>query len=285
MYLNYDNKRLIYIFLLVLLMSVIAIRTSIRTRHLEKFVDNAFTVDIIKKSLQESGPGRNTTFPTDELSDEEKARRVRMSKWKDCNIFTCKNPDSDADYEAWLKAQKNKLKMYFSDDKKNVKPPHKEKKCPSRISLDEWNEDILTEDEMDAETRLEDLQDQEDELNQRIKDLQTQLADQQLEFSMNAATQQQAMSDLENAQRSQKDMKFYETAIDMQVKPWQEAIKQVEKKVTSYEKPIKSITDLLKKIDELKKKVESIQSVGAAAPAKKKKKSIGSKIKGAFKKK
>lgn len=282
MYLKYDNKRLIYIFLLFVLMCIIAIRSSIKIKNLEGFVDNAFTVDIIKKNIQDS---QKTALQSEELSNEEQARRARLNKWKNCNIFTCKNPDSDGDYEAWLKSQKDKLKMYVNEDKKNMKRVQKITACPSRISLDEWNEEILTEDEKDAESRLEDLQDQEDELNQRIKDLTDQLAEQQREFAMNASTQQQAMSDLENAQRSQKDMKFYETAIDMQVKPWQEAIKKVETKVSSYEKPIKSINDLLKKIDELKKKVESIQSVGGAAPPKKKKKSLGSKIKSAFKKK
>lgn len=279
MNLKFNTKRLTYIFLLVLLMCFIAIRGSMYFKFREMFVDNAF---IIQKSstdlLKGMGAGAASIANQSELTEEEKARIARMNKWKNCNIFTCKNPDSEADYEAWLKAQKDKLTRYLdAKDNKNKKPVQKEKKCPARISQDEWNEDILTEDEIDAEARLEDLQDQEDELNQRIRELQEQQAEQQREFSMNAATQQQAMNELENAQKSQKDMKFYETAIDMHVKPWQEAIKQVEKKVTSYEKPIQSISDLLKKIDELKKKVESIQSIGSAAPAppKKKKKKKG----------
>jgi DNA repair exonuclease SbcCD ATPase subunit len=268
MYMKLNTKRLIYIILLVLLVCFVAIRSSIYIKNNERFMNNAF---IVQKTLPQSG-----IVNASDLTEEEKARLARMNKWKNCNIFTCKNPDSDADYEAWLKAQKNKLSKYIDDDKKFKKPVQKEKKCPTRISKDEWNEEILTEDEIDAEARLEDLQDQEDELNQRIRDLQAQQAEQQREFTMNAAAQQQAMNELENAQKSQKDMKFYETAIDMHVKPWQEAIKQVEKKVTSYEKPIQSITDVIVKIDELKKKVESIQSIGSvapiAAPKKKKKK-------------
>jgi hypothetical protein len=281
MYLKFNAKRLTYMFLLILLMCFVAIRSSIYFENYERFVDNAF---IIQKSSQQSltGSGANKGITNDsELTEEEKARIARMNKWKNCNIFTCKNPDSEADYEAWLKSQKDKLTRYLdAEDNKIKKSVQKEKKCPTRISKDEWNEEILTEDEIDAEARLEDLQDQEDELNQRIRDLQAQQAEQQREFTMNAAAQQQAMNELENAQKSQKDMKFYETAIDMHVKPWQETIKQVDTKVKSYEKPIKSISELLIKIDELKTKVESIQSVASAAPAsaappKKKKKKKG----------
>jgi chromosome segregation ATPase len=258
-------------------MSFIAIRGSLYLKYNEMFIDNAFVVNTIS-----SQPQIKTNNDV-ELSDEEKARRSRMNKWKDCNIFTCKNPNSEADYEAWLKSQKDKLNKYLDKyDKKKNEQNVKKQVCPSRISLSEWNEDILTEDEKEAQERLEEIQDQEDELNQRIKQLQQQLADQERDFAMNAAAQQQALNELENAKKSQKDMKFYETAVNMHVRPWQEAIKKVEKKVTSYEKPIKSIKDLLKKIDELRKKVESISSVGAAPP-KKKKRGLGSKIKSAFK--
>lgn len=276
---KFDNKRLVYLLLLILLMSFIAIRGSIYVKYNETFIDNAFVVNT--NPLQSNNNSQNA----EQLSEEEKARRARMNKWKDCNIFTCKNPDSEADYEAWLKSQKDKLNKYLDqNDKRNkAKSVEKQRKCPSRISLSEWNEDILTDDEREAQERLEEIQDQEDELNQRIKELQQRLADQERDFTMNAATQQQALNELENAKKSQKDMKFYETAVNMQVKPWQASIKKVEKKVNSYDKPIKSIKDLLKKIDELKKKVESISSVGAAPPKKKKNKGVLSKIKKAFK--
>lgn len=272
---RFDNKRLVYLLLLILLMSFIALRGSIYFKYNETFIDNAFVVNTSKAQSQLEQTNNDV-----QLSDEERARRARMNKWKDCNIFTCKNPDSEADYEAWLKSQKDKLNKYLDDQtskKKEVKtqPP----KCPPRISLSEWNEDILTEEEKDAQERLEEIQDQEDELNQRIKQLQQQLADQERDFAMNAAAQQQALNELENAKKSQKDMKFYETAVNMHVKPWQAAIKKVEKKVTSYEKPIKSIKDMFKKIDELKKRIESIPGI---APPKKKKKGLGSKIKKAF---
>ena len=275
------NKRFVYLLLLILLMSFIAIRGSLYYKHNETFIDNVFVVNTNKSQSQTMTQMSNE----DKLTEEEKARRARMNEWKDCNIFTCKNPDVEADYDAWLKSQKDKLNKYL-DDKKGIGQKEVKKqppKCPPRISLSEWNEDILTDEEKEAQERLEEIQDQEDELNQRIKELEQQLADQEREFAMNAAAQQQALNDLENAKRAQKDMKFYETAVDMQVKPWQAAIKKVEKKVTSYEKPIKSIKDLLKKIDELKKKVESISSVGAAPPQKKKKKGLLGKIKKAFK--
>lgn len=278
---KFDNKRLLYLFLLILLMTFIAIRGSLYINTNESFIDNAFVVNTTNTSQSQTMTRKNNQ--EDELSEEEKARRARMNKWKDCNIFTCKNPDSD--YDAWLKSQRDKLNKYLDkDDKKNKQKVKKQPKCPPRISLSEWNEDILTDDEKEAQQRLEEIQDQEDELNQRIKQLQQQLADQERDFAMNAASQQQALNELENAKKSQKDMKFYETAVNMQVKPWQAAIKKVEKKVTSFEKPIKSIKDLLKKIDELRKKVESISGGAGAAPPKKKKKSLGSKIKKAFKK-
>jgi chromosome segregation ATPase len=294
MYLNFNTKQLTYIFLLVLLMCIIAIRGSINLKFNETFIDNAFTIQQPLPEALALAKRTNgiSTGNEAQLTEEEKARIARMNKWKDCNIFTCKNPDSEGDYEAWLKAQKDKLTKYLDNDKKKMSKSSlnkKESRCPSRISQDEWNEDILTEDEKDAEARLEDLQNQEDELNQRLRDLQAQHAEQQREFTMNAAMQQQAMNDLESAQNSQKDMKFFENAIDMHVKPWQEEIKQVDKKVTSYEKPIKSISDILIKIDELKEKVESIQSISSAAPAavatKKKKKKKGLQLKKSKKKK
>jgi len=270
---KFDNKRLVYLLLLIILMSFIAIRGSIYFKYNETFIDNAFVVNTNKSQSQ--------TNNENELSEEEKARRARMNQWKDCNIFTCKNPDSEADYEAWLKSQKDKLNKYLDqyDKKDKGKNVEKQSKCPPRISLSEWNEDILTEDEKDAQDRLEEIKDQEDELNQKLKELQQRLADQERDFAMNAAAQQQALNDLENAKKSQKDMKFYETAVNMQVKPWQVAIKKVEKKVNSYEKPIKSLKDLFKKIDELKKRIEGIPGI---TPPKKKKKGLGSKIKKAF---
>lgn len=275
---KFDNKRLIYLILLILLMSFIAIRGSLYLKYDETFIDNAFIVNTNKAQSQTILQNNQEVA----LSDEEKARRARMNKWKDCNIFTCKNPDSEADYESWLKSQKDKLNKYLDNnknDKKEVKkqPP----KCPPRISLSEWNEDILTEEEKDAQERLEEIQDQEDELNQRIRELQQRIADQERDFAMNAASQQQALNELENAKKSQKDMKFYETAVNMHVKPWQAAIKKVEKKVTSYEKPIKSIKDMFKKIDELKKKIESIPGI-APPKQKKKKRGLGSKLKKMF---
>lgn len=278
---KFDNKRLVYLLLLILLMSFIAIRGTIYLKYNETFIDNAFVVNTNKSQYQ-----MTQTSNEDELSDEEKTRRARINKWKDCNIFTCKNPDSEADYEAWLKSQKDKLNKYLVmpyNEKNKEEKVKQQPKCPPRISLSEWNEDILTQDEKEAQERLEEIQDQEDELKQRIRELQQRLADQERDFAMNAASQQQALNELENAKKSQKDMKFYETAIDMQVKPWQQAIKKVEKKVNSYDKPIKSIKDLLKKIDELKKKVESLSSISAAPPKKKKKKGLLGKIKKAFK--
>lgn len=275
-----DNKRLIYLSLLILFICFIAIRGSLYFKYDETFIDNAFIVNT--NNVQ---PQTITKTDTDfELSEQAKLTRARMNKWKDCNIFTCKNPDSEADYESWLKSQKDKLNKYLDnknnkdkDDKKQVKKPPK---CPPRISLSEWNEDILTEEEKDAQERLEEIQDQEDELNQRIRELQQRLADQERDFAMNAASQQQALNELENAKKSQKDMNFYETAINMHVKPWQAAIKKVEKKVTSYEKPINSIKDMFKKIDELKKQIESIP--GVAPSQKKKRRSLGSRIRSAF---
>lgn len=283
---KFDNKHLCYLLLFILLMSFIAIRGSIYLTYTmtEKFIDNAFVVSTNQLQSQII----TQTDNEDKLSEEEKARRSRLNKWKDCNIFTCKNPDSEASYAAWLKSQKDKLDdylaMHYGNKNKEQKVKQQQQpKCPPRISLSEWGEDILTEDEKDAQDRLEEIQDQEDELNQRIRELQQRLADQERDFAMNAASQQQALNELENATRSQKDMKYYETAVDMQVKPWQEAIKKVEKKVNSYDKPIKSITDLLKKMDELKKKVESLSSIGVAPPKKKKKKGVLGKIKKAFK--
>ena len=74
MYLNFNTKQLVYIFLLILLIFVVAIRSSLYGNINERFADNAFTIDIVKKqSFQSNLSPSSTTEP--EISDEEKARR------------------------------------------------------------------------------------------------------------------------------------------------------------------------------------------------------------------
>jgi chromosome segregation ATPase len=262
-------------------MVFVSIRASMYRSSNEQFIENTYILD---NNQQMTRSNTDSIELEEQLSEEERQRRAMQNKWKNCNIFTCKNPDTQSDYEAWLKLQKDKLNKYIKDGSKGKPIIAKEKKCPPRISRDDWEEDILTDEENEALDRLDELEGQENELNQRLKDLEQQIAEQQREFESNAMQQQQLINDAGSAQREQKDMKFYEKAVDTEVKPWQNMIKELQKKVNSYESPIKTIKDLLKKIEELKKKIETMPTGGSSAPPKKNKKSknIGKKIKKVF---
>jgi hypothetical protein len=291
------TKRNLLLLMYIILIIFVAIRGSIYKTY-EHFINGIFVADArdAVKLFETSKGNQETLIPSNQgtLSDEELRRLSIKNKWNDCNIFTCKNKSSLFDYELWLQLQKekeetrkhnemllrNKNNGGTSDDKRS-------KQCPPRISFDDWNDDILNGDELEQLNRVDDLEAQEMELNDRLKELEAQYNESKAQFESDINSMQQMQNDMERSNANQKDQKVYENAVDTYVKPWQKLIenlgKDVEKlqtKVNSYDPSIKSITTIPKQLDELKKKLDSL---GAPAPApapakKKKKKSVLKKI-------
>jgi uncharacterized coiled-coil DUF342 family protein len=245
-------QRLLYLLLLIVLIVVVALRASITPRRVvtkEGFIDNVFVASL-KPAVKFFEDGNNT------LQENASAKET----WKKCNIFTCKNKDAQNDYDNWLELQREKLAEYKQEREKIVKKVNKQKKpkqCPPRITQEELDEPVFTEEETEVLERLDEVEGQIAEAEQRLQQVNQEIKDQQNEFAMNMADMQQMMNDVRSSSQEQKDMNFYETAIDVQVKPWQSLIEETKKKVEGYDKTFK---DIGAKIDSLSNKVDTINT-------------------------
>jgi chromosome segregation ATPase len=247
-------QRLIYLLLFIVLIVAIALRASITQRGMgihytkEGFSDNVFVASL-KPAVNFFEDGNNQRL------DNASAKET----WKKCNIFTCKNNDAQSDYDNWLELQREKLAEYKQEREKIVKKvinkQKKQKQCPPRITQEELDEPVMTEEETEILDRLDDVEGQIAEAEQRLQQVNQEIKDQQNEFAMNMTDMQQMMNDVRSTSKEQKDMNFYETAIDVQVKPWQSLIEETKKKVEGYDKTFK---DIGAKIDGLSKKVDTI---------------------------
>ncbi len=254
---GFSKRRLIYLVLFIILMALVALMGSVRVR--EDFLDNAFVVEMnpILKVTEDSQPSGGDS---------------PMDTWKKCNIFTCKNKDAVNDYDKWLEMQRQKLADYKQTrDKLAAKMPlrsssHKTQECPPRISMDDWEEPVLTEEEEETLNKLDEVEGQIAEAEARLQEVNKEIADQQAEFASNAASMQQMMNDMENSAKNQKDMKFYENAVDMQVKPWQKLIEETKGKVEAYDKVFKEISKQLQDL------TDRVNLIPVPVPKKKKKK-------------
>lgn len=254
---GFQKRRLIYLALFIILMVLVAMIGSVRIN--ESFLDNAFVVEM------------NPILKVNEDS-KESGGDSPMDMWKKCNIFTCKNKDAVNDYDKWLEMQRQKLADYKETrDKLVAKMPQRSssrttQECPPRIDMDDWNEPVLTEEEEETLDKLDEVEGQIAEAEARLQEVNKELADQQAEFAANAASMQQMMNDMENSARNQKDMKFYENAVDMQVKPWQKLIEETKGKVEAYDKVFKEISKQLQDL------TDRVNLIPVPIPKKKKKK-------------
>lgn len=238
--------RLIYLILFIVLIAIVALRASMTVK--EGYVDNVFVASL---------------KPAVKFFEGESSALTESPKdtWKKCNIFTCKNNEAQNDYDKWLDLQRDKLAEYKRErdniakkmGNKQKKP--KEKQCPPRITQEELNEPVLTEEETEVLDRLDEVEGQIAEAEQHLQQVNQEIKDQQNEFALNMADMQQMMNDVRSSSQEQKDMNFYETAIEVQVKPWQSLIEETKKKVEAYDKTFK---DIGAKIDGLSKKVDNI---------------------------
>lgn len=246
-------QRLIYLLLFIVLICIVALRASIKTKNvfaMEGFIDNIFVASLkpaVKFFEKDSNPVLETTNAKE--------------TWQKCNIFTCKNNDAKNDYDNWLELQKEKLLEYKQEREKILKKVGKgqrkqvQKQCPPRITQEELEEPVLTEEETEVLDRLDEVEGQIAEAEQRLQQVNQEIKDQQNEFAVNMADMQQMMNDVRSSSQEQKDMNFYETAVNTQVKPWQSLIEETKKKVEGYDKTFK---DIGAKIDGLSKKVDAI---------------------------
>lgn len=254
-------RKKVYLFLLLVLTIVIALRSAMKRHNIsERFIDNMFVAALIPSNTS-SQDVNQIRSQGDDISSSTNAQAYET--WRKCNIFTCKNKDAQKDYDAWLEVQKQKLAQYklmqasikqrlsTSSSKKTTTQPT----CPPRISKDDWDEPILTQDEEEVLNKLDDVEGQIAEAEAKLQELNQTLMGQQAEFESNASSLQQMLNDLEGVNRSQKDMKFYETAIDTQVKPWQSLIQDTKDKVDGYDQAFK---DLSKQIGDLTERVDRL---------------------------
>jgi chromosome segregation ATPase len=258
---RFVTHRFIYIVLLVALLFAVALRAS-TNKVKETFIDNMYIASL--------SPAVKFFERDNNISVDANAVADAKDTWKQCNIFTCKNRNAQNDYDNWLDLQRKKLAEYKQERNKMVqkvvKKQVEKQECPSRITQDEWEEPVLTEEETEVLDRLDEVEGQIAEAELQLKQLNQDIKDQQHEFSNNAAEMQQMMNEMENSSKQQKDMNFYETAVDTQVKPWQGLIEETKKKVDGHDK---AFNDLSKQIGDLTNRVNLIP---IPAPKKKKKK-------------
>lgn len=246
-------QRLLYLGLLIVFIAIVALRSSMRVKTLtmmrEGFIDNVFVASL-KPAVKffEKKDGDNTTVEASTAKDT----------YKKCNIFTCKNKEAQNDYDKWLEVQREKLADFKQQRERIVKQVKKQSKvarCPPRITQEELEAPVLTEEETEVLDRLDEVEGQIVEAEERLKQVNQEIKDQQNEFALNVADMQQMLNDARSSGKEQQDMNFYETAINTQVKPWQSLIEETKKRVEDYDKTFK---DIGAKIDGLSKKVDAI---------------------------
>lgn len=221
-----------------------------------------------------------------------------------CNIIDCSNPSNatDDDYRKYLLEEQRKARMAAKASKSKVykslqsqsssKLKHK---CPPQLTFDDYNMSFMTDEEKEQQNRLEDMQSEEALANARLKELEEQYNQRKRETDDDITTLKNLQLEMKIANNDNKDMKFFEKAINTQVQPWQKMMEKVSKDVESLQIKLKAIdptvrTSIPKELSLIRKQLDDIKATATAkgtattpvpAPAKKKQ-SIGSKLKKAF---
>jgi hypothetical protein len=206
-------QRLIYLLLFIVFIVVVALRASITPKRVvtkEGFIDNVFVAPL-KPAVKFFEAGNIT------LQENASAKET----WKKCNIFTCKNKDAQNDYDNWLELQREKLAnnkqereklanymkegeriaQYMQEGDKIVNKQKKPKQCPPRITQEELNEPVMTEEETEVLDRLDDVEGQIAEAEQRLQDLNQEINDQEIELAMNIINMQEKIINIHNMKK------------------------------------------------------------------------------------
>jgi uncharacterized protein YoxC len=263
------NRHLL-LFMLIVFIVVVGIRASVVSQSKEYFSSsgNVFMADIsaASKFFSTEQPasvnGANTNINGKTSSDMSEAQRQALAKWNECNIFKCKNDEYAKNYDAYLR---NQLEQLARDKEAEARKLVELKKaaiksiprpqCPTSISYADLQEEVYTDDEKEAMNKIEDLEGQQAELTDKLKQLEDDYNIRKREIDDDMNTMQMLKLQSQANNKDNKDMKFYETAVDVQVKPWQKMMEKLsndvgllQQKVDGYDPSIKSIPQSLQEI-------------------------------------
>ena len=263
--------RHLLLFMLIVFIVVVGIRASVVSQSKEHFssTGNVFLADISAASkffnTEQSASvdvNTNTNVNSNISSDMSEAQKQALMKWNECNIFKCTNDEYMKNYDAYLR---NQLEQLARDKEAEAKKLAELKKaaiksipqpqCPTSISYADLQDEIYTDDEKEAMNKIEDLEGQQAELTDKLKQLEDDynIRKKEIDDDMNLMQMLKLQSQANN--KDNKDMKFYETAVDVQVKPWQKIMEKLsndvgvlQQKVDGYDPSIKSIPQSLQEI-------------------------------------
>lgn len=261
--------RHLLLFMLIVFIVIVGIRASVVSQSKEHFsrTGNVFLADISAASKffnteQPAPVDAINKSNSDNLSNMSDAQKKALAKWKECNIFKCTNDEYVKNYDAYLR---NQLEQLARDKEAEARKLAELKKaaiksipkaqCPTSISYADLQEDIFTDDEKEAMNKIEDLEGQQAELTDKLKQLEDDynIRKKEIDDDMNLMQMLKLQSQANN--KDNKDMKFYETAVDIQVKPWQKMMEKLsndvgllQQKVDGYDPSIKSIPQSLQEI-------------------------------------
>ena len=278
--------RHLLLFMLIVFIVVVGIRASVVSQLSEHFSSsgNAFWADISAASkLFNTEQPAPTVDANNTMSDGQKQA---LTKWNECNIFKCTNDEYTKNYDIYLRNQLEQLARDKEAEAKKLAELKKkaiksipQPRCPTSISYADLQDEIYTDDEKEAMDKIEDLEGQQAELTDKLKQLEDDYNVRKKEIDDDMNLMQMLKLQSQANSKDNKDMKFYETAVDSQVKPWQKMMEKLstdvgtlQQKVDGYDATIKSIPGSLQDIK------TAIANGGGQPPAKKKKKSVLQKI-------
>lgn len=263
--------------LLLLTVFIVIVGIIAAGQSVEKY-SNIITINASPKVLplfQVSGD----TFTQSSAADKLKGGRSNFwNEYSKCNIIDCasKNP-VDNDYLAFLLEEQRRAKLAASRNQNKIKSPQKPRAtCPPQLTFDDYNMSFLTDDEQDAENRLEDKEMAVGEADAKLKELENQYNQRKRETEDDINNLKMLRMEMDEANRQKKDDKFYAKAVDAEVKPWQKIMQSLSKDVQKVQKDVGVLNPALK---DIQKQLNEIKS-NNGAPAKKP--SVASKIRKAF---
>ena len=261
--------RHLLLFMLIVFIVVVGIRASVVSQSKEHFssTGNVFLADISAASKffnteQPAPVDAINTSTSDNMSNMTETQKQAFAKWKECNIFKCTNDEYVKNYDAYLR---NQLEQLARDKEAEAKKLAELKKaaiksipqpqCPTSISYADLQDEVYTDDEKEAMNKIEDLESQQAELTDKLKQLEDDYNVRKKEIDDDMNTMQMLKLQSQANNKDNKDMKFYETAVDIQVKPWQKMMEKLsndvgllQQKVDGYDPSIKSIPQSLQEI-------------------------------------
>lgn len=259
------TRRYAMLLLFVLLMCVVSLLASYRHHgHIvEPYMSNVAEIDTSLALGFFGLPGQkhnNNTGSGEKSNGRDPKQEEMFAKWTKCNILDCPDLDPNFDYEEYLRRQREQAALGTQAAKlKNNTPQAKPAlKCPPQLTYDDFNMQFFTDEELDQEARLEDIESQVSDATNKMKELEDEYAKRKMELESELMSMQIGRYELEKSQAQQKDLKVFETAVDSYVKPWQNQIDKLGKNVEILSKDISKLSPSIR--DSVKKDLDGIRT-------------------------